>query len=781
MKTKFVFQLTWLATLVALTALSAHAQEALVSFGESFDMEQVKMDHSEVTKENVDGKDVLVITAEKAKYPGLTLENRRNPWNAADAVGLAFDLTNTSSRSFGVHARLDNPGPWGKVASNSNQLWLGKGKTKQLKVYFDKNYGHPAKRTIDGSKISKMLLFIPNAKGGETLQVNAIYPITSSASSSSSTASSSSTGDAFRPGIEGVLCDFDKTFNEDLLKTEGTDYSLVAGKDGKALKLEIPAKRSYPGIRFNAPKGAWNLADFGGVKVDVTNNGNKKLRACLRVDNKGNYKKEPWNTSYTNIKPGQTKELIVTFGKNNGGPGFPLNSERVIGILFFTMKQKVATSITLDNLRGFGSPAPKTALVIPITGEMEKFEQGFDISSRTKSQGCNAKHEKGQIQIEFDGSTKWPAFSIMPAGKAWNLENFESVQLEMTNTGTAKASFGVRVDNPGADGRKNCNAENVTLNPKQTKTIKVTFGKSWGNKAFDLDAKNVVNIMIIGPSKKASVTIDNLKANRKQWAELPAWLGQKPPVKGNWVQTLNEDFTESALNKNVWDTRMCYDGPLKGELQVYSEKNLTVEDGNLVFLCEKKKGHQYDDPKLPTREYTTAIIQSYDKFSQKYGYFESRFKAPTARGLWPAFWLMPDRGEKGGNKWERRATKGKGMEIDIYEYLCEWGPGRYNVAAHWDGYGDDHKSWGTSQLHHLPTEDGYHTFGLLWEPGRFVFYCDGKQMAEYKNARIASVPMYMILNVQTGRWATKNIDDSALPDKWLVDYVRVWQSKERIK
>jgi beta-glucanase (GH16 family) len=290
----------------------------------------------------------------------------------------------------------------------------------------------------------------------------------------------------------------------------------------------------------------------------------------------------------------------------------------------------------------------------------------------------------------------------------------------------------------------------------------------------------VVNIMIIGPSKAASITIDNLQANRKQWAQLPDWLGKRPPVQGNWVQTLNEDFTESTLNTSIWNTRMRYDGPLKGELQVYSANNLSIRDGNLVFKCEKKKGHQYDDPKLPERDYTTAVIQSFDKFTQKYGYFEARYKGPSARGLWPAFWLMPDRGSEAGDIWKRGATEKDGMEIDIYEYLTEWGPGRYNVAAHWDGYGDNHKSWGTSELYHLPTEDGYHTYGLLWEPGRLVFYCDGKQMAEYKNERVGSTPMFMILNVQTGRWDTKDIDDAKLPDEWVVDYVRVWQSKDRM-
>lgn len=773
--------MAWICLFTLTGSLWAQDAQTLLTFEDPFEVSSVKTDNAYVERAIVDGKAVLEFTTEKASYPGITLENNLM-WDAGDATGLSFVITNIGQQNCGVHCRVDNPGAWGKAPTNTSQTSLIAGASTRVKVIFGKNYGHDAKM-VDAHQIVRMLIFVPNAKGGEKIRLSAIERITGqqASPSSSDSASSSNQGQAFRPGIEGILCDFDKTYNPSLIKTEQTSFELVDGADGKAMKLTIPADKSYPGVRFDAPKGAWDLSDFAGIQATITNHGEKAIRVFLRMDNKGAHDKSPWNTSFVTIKPGQTKDLQGVFGKNNDAPGFPLNAARVIGALFFTDRTKAQTSLTIDNIKAFGSPAPKFALNIPMSGEMESFEETFDINTRTKAQGAKGVHSKGKVEITFDGSEKWPSFSIFPAGKSWDLKNFESVQMQMTNTGQTAAQFGMRVDNPGADGQKNCNTENITLKPGETQTIKVTFGKSWGNKGFDLDTSNVVNIMVIGPGKEAMVTVDNLKANRLQWAELPQWLGKKPPVEGDWVVTLNEDFTESTLNKNIWNTRMRYDGPLKGELQVYSENNLTIKDGNLEFLCEKKHGHQYDNPKLPTRDYTTAVIQSFDKFTQKYGYFESRFKAPTARGLWPAFWLMPDRGPEAGDIWKRGATEKDGMEYDIYEYLCEWGPGRYNVALHWDGYGDNHKSWGTSELYHLPTQDGYHTFGMLWEPGRTVFYCDGIQMAEYKNERVGSTAAFIILNVQTGRWATKDIDDSALPDKWLVDYVRVWQLKDRIK
>jgi len=121
------------------------------------------------------------------------------------------------------------------------------------------------------------------------------------------------------------------------------------------------------------------------------------------------------------------------------------------------------------------------------------------------------------------------------------------------------------------------------------------------------------------------------------------------------------------------------------------------------------------------------------------------------------------------------------MEIDILEHLSEWGPGRNNVALHWDGYGDKHQAWGSSHVYFGPTPDGWHNFGLLWEPGKLTWFIDGKKVVEYANERVSNVPSYIKLNTQMGGWATKDVDLSKLPDYFKVDHVRVWQLKERLK
>ena len=125
---------------------------------------------------------------------------------------------------------------------------------------------------------------------------------------------------------------------------------------------------------------------------------------------------------------------------------------------------------------------------------------------------------------------------------------------------------------------------------------------------------------------------------------------------------------------------------------------------------------------------------------QRYGYFEARVKLPTAPGLWPTFWLMPDRGAAAGPQWKRQDTGNGGMEFDIMEHLTRWGPYRYNIALHWDGYGKEHKAVGSATNYVQADKDGFITSGLLWTPGSAVFYCNGRELWRWEDPRVSNVP-----------------------------------------
>lgn len=72
------------------------------------------------------------------------------------------------------------------------------------------------------------------------------------------------------------------------------------------------------------------------------------------------------------------------------------------------------------------------------------------------------------------------------------------------------------------------------------------------------------------------------------------------------------------------------------ELQAYTdrEENVFLKDGKLVIRAKKEQDGE--------REYTSAKINTCQKASWTYGYFEFRAKLPRGQGSWPAIWMMPE-------------------------------------------------------------------------------------------------------------------------------------------
>jgi len=131
--------------------------------------------------------------------------------------------------------------------------------------------------------------------------------------------------------------------------------------------------------------------------------------------------------------------------------------------------------------------------------------------------------------------------------------------------------------------------------------------------------------------------------------------------------------------------------------------------------------------------------------------------------------------------WKRTSSTknkhGKGMEIDIMESLGNWG-GDTQHAVHWNGYdrnnGYHHDQ--SSRVTLAPSTDGFHTYGMSWQPGRIDFYTDGiKSGWEFVNDRTGDIASYILLSHQLGGWEAGNaIPAGFQPATMSVDYVRAW-------
>ncbi|RYD36962.1 MAG: DNRLRE domain-containing protein [Verrucomicrobiaceae bacterium] len=115
-----------------------------------------------------------------------------------------------------------------------------------------------------------------------------------------------------------------------------------------------------------------------------------------------------------------------------------------------------------------------------------------------------------------------------------------------------------------------------------------------------------------------------------------------------------------------------------------------------------------------------------------------------------------------------------GMEVDILESLGIWGADQTSHAVHWDGYGTQHKARGWHDIHYPTSDDGFHTYGVYWQPGLLEFYVDGVRTGMMEDSRVMSTSAYMILSLQLGGWDNNNPGPQVNNQTMEVDWVRSW-------
>ncbi len=169
-------------------------------------------------------------------------------------------------------------------------------------------------------------------------------------------------------------------------------------------------------------------------------------------------------------------------------------------------------------------------------GEKPLFDfDRLDLKTQVRLDDTSARivtHEGAKaLEITFGQKRKWPGLAILAPGGAMDLSAFSRVELTVFNPGSEKISVSCRVDNAGADGRKNCNTAAGIIKPGETKTITVRFGYSWGQKGADLDLTKVTQILIFGDRAQAdrSIIVTSVKATGKA-AAVPAATKAPDPL-----------------------------------------------------------------------------------------------------------------------------------------------------------------------------------------------------------------------------------------------------------
>ncbi|WP_269539420.1 glycoside hydrolase family 16 protein [Cerasicoccus fimbriatus] len=446
-------------------------------------------------------------------------------------------------------------------------------------------------------------------------------------------------------------------------------------------------------------------------------------------------------------------------------------------------------------------PVAAALLIVPLLNAstpLNLLQQGGDAVG---NRATIIEASPAELLVNFEAGG-YPRVDFPCPAEGLDLSAYRGIEIIATNMGDTPIRGGLRVDNAGDASDQFWNMETALLKPGEAVTIQSVFGQNNGRPAYPLDASEITAYQFFLANPKDAVKVKlsapmaygeasdaqrsprfSKPADRDTKVMPPAWLGEKPPVAGDWELTLDESFNGETLDTSVWATRLAFVGPAREESQRYRDENVAIADGVASLKVEHSPGHQYDDPELPKRDYAAGMLSSYDKWTQRYGYFEIRAKVPTAKGAAVVFGLIPDRGAEGNLSMHERRTShdfnGKGMEMDVVRQLAEWGPGRVAYSTRWGGPAGTHiqKHWGDSYVYHGATEDGWHVYGMLWEADRLVWFIDGKKTGEWQSDAIADVPCYLSVTMPMGRHGSKQVDTESLPDAWEIDYIRVWQQQ----
>lgn len=239
-----------------------------------------------------------------------------------------------------------------------------------------------------------------------------------------------------------------------------------------------------------------------------------------------------------------------------------------------------------------------------------------------------------------------------------------------------------------------------------------------------------------------------------------------------YVQVWGDEFNTTGLPDS---TKWGYEiGKIRNnELQHYTYKrteNARIEDTVLVIEARKEKYIGAD--------YTSASIISRGIGDWKYGKIEISAKVPTGKGTWPALWMLPTNSEFG---WPASG------EIDIMEYIGTE-PQKLHYTCHFGGInGTGHQSSGANSTYIADPFKKFIKFTLVWTPEKIEWYANDRKYHEYRKQPTYDYRMwpfnkefYLIINLAYGgTWGGyAGVDDTKLPHKFMIDYVRIYQLQD---
>lgn len=237
---------------------------------------------------------------------------------------------------------------------------------------------------------------------------------------------------------------------------------------------------------------------------------------------------------------------------------------------------------------------------------------------------------------------------------------------------------------------------------------------------------------------------------------------------GNASDEFNQPGNWQTPDTSKWN-RSHPTGWLGNNSFTYNGNWAYTHQGNLVL--EARNGANVGD------KHSTGIVSSTDR-TFKYGYFEVSAKAAN-NNIASSFWFF-----------NRNPVNGHQYEIDVYEHFpytpwnshlkmksnihhFVWAPSTGNVDQI-DYFGDP------KDMPNGGVVTGWHTYGVLREPGGLHFYVDGERVRVIWKSQVPAESwpgdkeMPVILDILVYDWQSGPNEPAQQRSYYYVDYFRVW-------
>ncbi len=241
----------------------------------------------------------------------------------------------------------------------------------------------------------------------------------------------------------------------------------------------------------------------------------------------------------------------------------------------------------------------------------------------------------------------------------------------------------------------------------------------------------------------------------------------------NWKLLWSDEFNGKGLpDQSKWTYDFGDWGWGNNELQFYTDKkiqNARQENGNLIIEAIRNKDNA---------NWTSARLTTRGKQSFLYGKIEFRAKVPSGKGTWAAGWLL-------GDAYQDEISWPYCGEVDVlenvgYEINPTTGNGINHASVHCGAYYFKLGNQITATTEMNDMTNTFHDYTVEWLPNSLIIYVDGKKYFEYKDTKNDltwpyNKPQNIILNLAMGGGMGKEVDPSVNSQKFIIDYVRVYE------